>query len=235
MAVDLPAMNSTVQPGFAVAGWATDLGSTSGSGIDAVHVWGYPNPGSGAPAIFLGAANLGFSRPDVAAAFGTSSAASSGFSLGTADLPPGPYDLAVFVHSTVASAFNNVQTVRVTVASRGSRPMMVIDTPSPNATVTGTFTIGGWALDLAAQTGSGIDTVHVWAYPAGGGAPIFVGNSPIGLARPDVGAVFGAQFRPSGYNVAARLPAGNYTLAVFAHSAVANAFNNTLLVPVTVR
>jgi hypothetical protein len=235
MAVDLPAQYSTVQPGFVIAGWAADLGSTSGSGVDAIHVWAYPNPGSGTPPVFAGAGVLGFNRPDVAAAFGAAQAALSGFNMTTADLAPGVYDLTIFAHSVVAGAFNNSQVVRVTVAPRASRPMMTLDIPAANATLSGQFQIGGWAVDLAAAASSGVDAVHVWAYPAAGGAPLFVGAVASGSPRPDVGAAFGARFQSAGFNLVGQLPPGTYTLAVFAHSTVVNAFNNTLTAPITVR
>jgi hypothetical protein len=235
MAVDSPAPNSSVHPGFIVAGWAADLGSTSGSGIDTVHVWAAPNPGSGAPAVFVGAASVGLNRPDVAAAFGTSLVSASGFGLVTRDLAPGPYDLTIFAHSTVSGTFNNAQVVRVNIVPRGSRPFMVVDMPAMNSNVTGLFQIGGWAIDLAAGSGSGVDAVHVWAYPAGGGAPVWVGACAVNQMRPDVGAVFGTQFRTGGYTLAGRLSPGTYSLVVFAHSTVSGSFNNAITVPLTVR
>ena len=65
MWVDTLTPNSTQTQPFKVAGWALDLGSASGSGVNTVHVWAYPNPGSGQPAIFIGAATYGNARPDV--------------------------------------------------------------------------------------------------------------------------------------------------------------------------
>ena len=91
-----------------------------------------------------------------------------------------------------------------------------IDAPAPAATVLVPFGLGGWAIDQAAANGTGIDAVHVWAVPAGG-APIFAGAATMGVARPDVAAIFGAQFQPSGFNVAVNAPLapGVYMLAVF--------------------
>jgi hypothetical protein len=235
MAIDAPAPNSSVQGGFIVAGWATDLAASSGSGVDAVHVWAAPNPGSGAPSVFIGAATVGISRPDVGAALNSPRGSSAGYGLITSDLAPGPYDVTVFAHSTVTGTFNNAQVIRVNVVARGSRPMMVVDIPGPNTTTSGLFQIGGWAIDLAAGSGSGVDAVHAWAYPAGGGAPLWVGACIVNQQRPDVGGVFGAQFRTGGYTLAGQLPPGSYNLVLFAHSAVANAFNNTITVPITVR
>src|SRR6185436_13566116 len=69
MSIDTPGNNQSLGPSFLIAGWATDLAAASGSGVDAVQVWAYPNPGSGTPARFLGSATLGGSRPDVASIF----------------------------------------------------------------------------------------------------------------------------------------------------------------------
>jgi hypothetical protein len=114
MSIDAPGNNQAVASSFFIGGWATDLGAATGPGVDAIHVWAYPNPGSGAPARFIGAAEIGGLRPDVAAAFGPS-AQRSGFGIIANGLPAGVYDIAVFVHSTLTGTFNNVQVVRVTV------------------------------------------------------------------------------------------------------------------------
>jgi hypothetical protein len=117
-----------------------------------------------------------------------------------------------------------------------SAPRMNVDVPSNNARVLSTgFTVAGWALDLSAATTTGVDTVHVWAYPASGANPVFVGAASYGTSRPDVGAAFGKSiFNGSGFVLNATLAPGTYDLAVFARSTVAEAFNNTQLVRVTV-
>jgi hypothetical protein len=113
MSIDVPGSNRIVGTSFMVAGWAIDQNARTGPGVDAIHVWAYPNPGSGAPARFVAATTPSASRPDVAAVFGAS-ALHSGYNLiGT--LPPGVYDLVVFAHSTAAGTFNNSQSVRITV------------------------------------------------------------------------------------------------------------------------
>ena len=79
-----------------------------------------------------------------------------------------------------------------------------------------------WAADLDAAAGTGIDTLHVWAYPATGGAPVFVGTPTLGGVRPDVAAVHGEQFRESGFGLSCRGSSpGTYDLAVFPWSNVA--------------
>jgi hypothetical protein len=113
MYIDTPGASAVIATSFMVAGWAIDPDAASGSGVDVVQAWAYPNPGSGAAAVFVGTATLGISRPDVAAAFGPAGA-SSGYGL-IATLAPGTYDLVVFAHSAVTATFNQSQVVRVTV------------------------------------------------------------------------------------------------------------------------
>jgi hypothetical protein len=64
-----------------------------------------------------------------------------------------------------------------------------------------------------------VTTLHAWAYPASGGAPIFLGATEYGGKRPDVAAVYGHQFTDSGFGLIAQgLSAGDYDLALFAWS-----------------
>ena len=115
-------------------------------------------------------------------------------------------------------------------------PQVVIDTPTPQQAVGQPFALGGWAADLDAPGGNGIDTLHVWAYPVGSGAPVFVGTATSGLSRPDVAAVHGEQFRDSGYGLIVQgLAPGSYDLAVFAWSRVRGGFVPATLVRVTVQ
>jgi hypothetical protein len=112
----------------------------------------------------------------------------------------------------------------------------MIDTPSAELVADGPFVVAGWAIDLDADIGTGVDTLHVWAYPLGGADPIFVGATEYGGDRPDVGAIFGDRFRQSGYGlVVDGLQAGRYDLAVFAWSTAANRFVPAKVVRVTVR
>jgi len=215
-----------------IAGWAFDGGAASGSGIDAVHVWAWPI--TGAPPVWLGTAAMGHTRSDVAAAFGQSRYTSSGFGLLGTITTPGVYDIAVYGHSAVTGTFNVSQVVRVNV--RASRPFMSVDTPGTGAVLPRSFGVAGWAIDLGSAASSGVDAVHVWAYPATGAAPMFFGAATVGGPRPDVAAAFGgAQFLGSGYSVVGTLPAGVYDLVVFARSSLAETFNNVQVVRVTVQ
>jgi hypothetical protein len=102
--------------------------------------------------------------------------------------------------------------------------------------VTQPFQLRGWAIDRGTVSGTGVDTVHVWAFPVGGGGPTFVGAAPYGTVRSDVGAVFGATFTNSGYSMSvSALPPGAYDLVVYAHSSAAAAFNQWRTVRVTIQ
>jgi hypothetical protein len=234
MNVDYPGANTQVAGGaFLVSGWAIDLGASGGSGVDAIDVWAYPVGSSNA--VYVGSATYGIARPDVAGFVGASFT-NCGFTLVGSIATPGAYDLAVFAHSTVSGTFNQVKIVRVTVAAPASNPRMWLDMPSVNQTTSQNLTVAGWAIDLGSPTGTGVDTIHVWAYPTSGAPPVFVGVANYGGSRGDVGAFAGAsRFTPSGFSLTASLAAGDYTLVAFARSTVMNLFNNVVQVPIKVR
>jgi hypothetical protein len=231
--IDYPANGSTVSQSFAVAGWALDLSSTSGSGVAAVHVWAFPTTG-GNP-VFVGAAELGVARPDISGYFSDARFSYSGFGL-LGVLPPGTYDLRVSMLSSVAGTFNLDAFTRITVTAPASLPRMYVDSPVPHQDVAQYFAIAGWAVDLAAPSGSGVDAVHVWAYPIAGGNPVWVGAALLNQPRPDVAAHFGKPGAAySGYFLQGYLPPAGYNLVVFAHSTVTGTFNQAAVVPITVR
>jgi hypothetical protein len=234
MGVDSPLANASLPGRFNVTGWAIDKGATSGTGVDGVHVWAYPNPGSGTPPIFLGAAQYGLSRPDVAAAASSTQFTNSGFTLSTGGLWPSVYDIVAYSHSSVTGTFSLWTAVRVNV-----RGFLAIDTPATMSSAGTFFSIGGWAVDGGAATGSGIDAVHVWAYPEPGSGtpPVFLGAAALHLSRPDVVAALGnSQFADAGYNLFAwGLQSGHtYDLVAFAHSAVTQTFIDWKVVRVAV-
>ncbi len=231
MALDAPVSLAIVGSAFYAAGWAIDLGADSGTGVDGVQVWAYPNPGSGDPAVFLGEATYGGARSDVGAAFGEPFT-NSGFLLQIVSLSPGTYRIAAFAHSTVTGTFD-VRTADVTVGG----PLMAIDAPAPGAWQSGPFVVSGWALDLSAASDTGVDAINIWAFPVSGGPPIFVGSGGYGAPRPDVGAIFGSQFTNAGYSTSVALPAGTpsaeYDLVVYAHSSITNTFSQSRTVRIT--
>ncbi|OFW26098.1 MAG: hypothetical protein A3H97_14125 [Acidobacteria bacterium RIFCSPLOWO2_02_FULL_65_29] len=122
--------------------------------------------------------------------------------------------------------------VRVVV---GPSMRLAIDTPADGVVSQQTVVVAGWAIDLASTDGSGIDTVHVWAYPTAGGDPVFLGVASIGDARPDVAAIYGQQFERSSFSlVAPPLALGTYDIVVYPHRAATNAFDGAQVVRVTV-
>ena len=234
MSIDAPGPNATLQQPFAMGGWAVDAGSATDSGVSTVHVWAYPNPGSGAAPIFVGAAAYGGARPDLGAWLGARFT-NSGFNLLVSGLAPGRYQFNAFALSKVTGTFNNMRSVIVNVT--GVPPRMSIDLPGNNQSVARSFMIAGWAIDLGAASGSGVDAVHVWAYPnpGSGQAARWVGAATAGASRPDVASLFGPRALRSGYNLIGTLPAGVYDLVVFAHSTATGTFNNAQAVRITVR
>lgn len=126
------------------------------------------------------------------------------------------------------------QAPRVTVGNGSLR--MSTDAPAAGTTVVQPFLIGGWALDLTASGGSGVDEVQVWALPASG-TGIFLGAAELNVARPDVAAVYGAQFSHTGFFLIATavLNPGTYTLRVYARRQSTGTFDIIQEVPIVVR
>jgi hypothetical protein len=154
------------------------------------------------------------------------------------------YDL-VFVRWSESRVVDRVE-IRVTLRPRGTNrvgPQVTIDAPGPNTLVESPFLIGGWALDAGADVGTGVDSLHVWAYPACAsgavgscGEPTFLAATAYGGTRPDVGAVFGERFTNSGFGlIVDTLRPGTYDLAVFAWSATSGRFAPASIVRVTVK
>ena len=124
------------------------------------------------------------------------------------------------------------------VVAPATAPEVAIDAPIASATfdAPASVRIAGWAIDPVAAKGTGINAIHVWAYPAGGGAPAFLGAASYGISRPDVAAYFGDRYRDSGFslNVDA-LPPGAYDIAVFAWSTVSQGFAPAKVVRIVMR
>jgi hypothetical protein len=147
------------------------------------------------------------------------------------------YDL-VFVRwdNGRAAARQEVRFVIGPKATNLSGAQVVIETPSTGADVSQPFVLTGWAVDQDASAGTGIATLHVWAYPAAGGPAQWVGVASVGGERPDVGAVLGERFRNSGYGlVVNNLAPGSYDIAVFAWSTATGGFVPAKVVRVNVR
>lgn len=117
-------------------------------------------------------------------------------------------------------------------------PLQVtVDAPYTGATIRPPFQVAGWAIDRTALADGGVDAVQVWAYPATGSSPLFIGAATLGGERPDVATYLGPQFGASGFNlqVTAALPAGDYRITVFARRTSTQVYGPAAVVPVTVR
>ena len=112
LTIDAPGAGATVGGVVLVGGWALDLAASSGTGVSAVHVYRDGPAGSG---VGLGVASYGGSRPDVAAAYGSSQFTNSGWGLSwdTSGLSPGSHTLYVYAYSTVTGTWK-LQTRTVT-------------------------------------------------------------------------------------------------------------------------
>jgi hypothetical protein len=233
MALDTPGDGQTLQQPFYVSGWALDAGSATDSGIDAVHVYAFQDYGSGEAPVFLGGATMGVSRPDVAGLFGPQFS-TSGFNLRVRGLRPGRHLLVTYAHSRLSGEWDS-RAVNITV---GPDQLMAVDTPGAEATVHGAFSVTGWAIDLGATSGVGVNMIHVWGYRVGStGPPTFLGQAASFTNRFDVGEIFGTQFTRSGYrvNIPGNLALGEWDLVVYARSAVTGTFNNAKVVRISVQ
>ena len=227
--IDTPFNGLPVRQPFVLSGWAIDA-SAATPGIATLHVWGFPIAG-GNPQ-FLGVAHYGDASREVAAVYGAQFG-STGYHLNVSGLATGDWVIAVYGWVEATQSFSAVNWVIVSVQPGG---LMVIDTPAPLADVPATFFLGGWAVDLGAVAGTGVDTIHVWAFAADGSVPPRFVGVPQFVERPDVASYLGQQFRRAGYNmIVSGLGPGEWDLYVFAHSSVSNAFDNVKIVRVTIR
>ena len=233
-AIGLPAPNARVRTWLSIGGWAVDVRSTSGPGMDVVQVWAYPNPGSGAQPLFLGNAQYGIARQDVANAFGNARYRNSGFYMDVMSMPAGVFDIVALARSTVTRSWEVARVQRITV---DPAVLITIDRPTEGSTVGSSFTLSGWTLDRRATSNSGIDSLHIYAYPnpGSGAQPIWIGAFTPNRSRPDVASVYGAQYSATGFSVPVSLAPAVYDLVIFGHSSVTNSFDNGRLVRVTVQ
>lgn len=224
MALDAPVRNTTVTQPFTVSGWALNMSvrPNSGTGVDTVHVWAFPPTGAPLP---LGAAQYGLLRDDVAAVYGAQFR-NSGWSIGARGLPPGVYTIAAYARNTTTGQFSQYALAEGVTVQTGAR--LRIEAPVNEADVTQPFNVSGWAIDGTASSGTGIDTVHVWAYrnPGSGEPAVFLGVPTYGQPRLDVASRFGVQFTNSGFSLmVSTLPAGRYLIAAYGHSTVSQSFS----------
>ena len=95
---------------FAISGFALDP-AASNPGISTIHVWAFSSAGQ---ARFIGVANYGLSRPDVAAVYGPQFTA-SGYRINVKGLPPGDYLVGLYGWVNSTQNFSAVGSLSVTV------------------------------------------------------------------------------------------------------------------------
>ena len=231
-AIDGPPPSGHVPPAFRIWGWAVDpLGSSSSLPAGVAYVDFHAYPDTGGPAIPLGSRSNFNQRLDIAAYLGPAFL-SSGYVFECAMLPPGGYTLAVFAFRRGSTTYTPYTTHIIV---DPAAPIVSVDAPKPGAIVPRQFSVGGWAIEQSRCFTPGVDLIHVWAYPVGGGSPVFVGSQDTFGFRPDVSAAFGPQYGSSAFGVAASLPAGTYDLAVFARSTTTKTFSTAKVVRITVQ
>jgi hypothetical protein len=222
---------------LSISGWAIDAGVATappeyGTGVGPVFVDVFTSGGAFVQTV---PASAGLPRPDIASAFG-SRYQSSGFSVSLLDLLPGTYSARARFWMVAAQDYDFAFHPSIGSFTVAPGPMLRIEAPT-SSTVGSTFVISGWALDLRATSGSGVNTVHIYAYPnpGSGAAPFFLGvATPV--SRPDVGAFFGSNFTNSGYRLtAAGLSPSTYDIVVFARSTITMTFAINRAVRVTVQ
>ncbi|MGB7762251.1 MAG: Ig-like domain-containing protein [Bryobacteraceae bacterium] len=122
------------------------------------------------------------------------------------------------VAMTVLAACSTGHAPTATAGAPGVIPSVHIDAPAPGATVSGTVTVAGWAIDNASTVGTAITNVQVKV----DGAP--VGTATYAVSRPDVCVAYPG--RPGCPNVGytyllntAALTPGSHTITVAATDA----------------
>ena len=213
--IDTPAPGTVLSGTVSVAGWAIDNTSVVGTAVSSVPVL--------VDGVLVGTATYGAYRSDVCAAYrGRAGCPNVGFNylLNTAALSPGAHTITVYaVDSDVPSPGVGSASVTVTVSSGAPSgpPSVNIDTPAPNAAVSGTVSVVGWAIDNVTAIGTAINPNSLQVKVDG----VLVGTATYGVNRLDVCNVYpGRAGCPNvGFNYlldTAAFSPGAHTIAVYA-------------------
>jgi hypothetical protein len=152
--IDVPASAAVLSGTTLVSGWAIDNTSAVGTAIGSVQVF--------VDGVLVGAAAYGGYRQDVCNAYpGRVGCPNVGFNydLNTAVLSPGAHTITVYASDTdIPSPDTGSASVTVTVPGGplSGPPSVNIDIPAPNAAVSGTTLVTGWAIDNTFAIGTAI-------------------------------------------------------------------------------
>jgi len=194
-----------------IAGWAIDLGSTSGTGVDRVQLFVDDK--------YVADATYGSARPDLGSAFG-SRFSGSGYAiqLPLAGIAPGVHTLDLRAHNTVTGATTSyvrgLKVLKVPTAPSG-----YIDGPKENATVKGAVTVTGFAVDTGAASGTGVDRVQIFV------DGVYRADAAYGRVRSDIAGAYGTRFGPSGFDYRldlSGLTPGSHAIEVRARSSLSH-------------
>lgn len=221
-----PAPSQVLSQPLVVSGWAIDRPSTdrgdvdtgTDSGIEAVIV--SATPASGGQAVVLNEGTTNTVNAAVEATYGYRYRTAA-FSIPVSRLAPGDYTLVVQARSkwdgALITATRPVSIARQPVVDLGTQP----------TEITQPYQLTGWAADLAAATGTGIDAIEVTAARPGEAAVVLPGVA-YGLSSPNAAANAGvspADFL-AGFEIWLRnLAAGTYTITVRARSIATGQFD----------
>jgi hypothetical protein len=233
MSLDRPFDGEVLTQPIQFSGWALDLDATAGTGVDGVEIWAYSLSGRQIKPFFISEAKYGYFREDVVKTFGWQFGA-SGYEASVSGLTPGGYVFIVRARNAEKGHFDQSRQVKVWVAGG---PQMSIDGPPDGSSVSEPFTVWGWAIDSAAEKGTGVDAVQIWAFTTRGNVEyaILLGEATYGLARDDVALAFGKQFLNAGFalEVSAKL-SGTYEIVAHARSTATGVFDQMKSVKVTI-
>jgi hypothetical protein len=198
-----------------ISGWAINNASGVGTAISGVQVL--------VDGAVVGSATYGTSRPDVCNILPSRPGCPNvgyTFALATGNLSPGQHVITVTALDSDKVPEPGAASVTVTV--NNGPPLVWIDQPVAGATVSGTVTVSGWAVDNGTVVGTAINSVQVKVDGT------LIGTPAYSLSRPDVCAVYVG--RPGCPNVGYSFPwntsglsAGVHILTVTATDANGNA------------
>jgi hypothetical protein len=223
--LEAPVTGASLRGVVTIGGWAIDLLSPAGTGVTDVHVYldGYgAEPGH----TFIGRAQYGGARADVAELFNDIRFARSAFNLSwdASTAGAGSHTLVV-LYRTRCGWTSLTETFEVD----GPSTLLTLETPRQGSVVNGPVRIQGWAADPLASVGTGVERIELYidGQITTRGAP--VGEVPYGETRPDVGAALGGdsegarvRFTRSGFATfwnPAGLSAGVHNLTFYARGA----------------